>query len=192
MRLGIFGGTFNPPHIGHLIVIENVRDQLHFDKVLLIPSANPPHKQDSSLASALDRYEMTKLAIQENTALEVSPLEIERRGPSYTIDTLSALAALYPKTDLTLVIGNDNFIEFGTWKSPDEILAMADLVVMNRSGFAMPDTKNEFSKSARFVTVPQIGISGSDIRLRVKMGRSIRYLVQRPVEEFIRYKGLYR
>ena len=192
MNLGIFGGTFNPPHTGHLIVIETVRDQLHFDKVLFVPSANPPHKNDPSLASALQRFEMTQLAVQNNVNFEVSAIEIERGGQSYSIDTLSAFSALYPKAKLFLIIGADNLVEFGTWKSPHEILTKADLIVMNRPGFALPDSKNEFSRSAKFVMVPQMSISGSDIRRRVKMGRSIRYLVPKAVEEFIMHRGLYR
>jgi nicotinate-nucleotide adenylyltransferase len=192
MNLGIFGGTFNPIHVGHLIVVETVRDQLHLDRVLLVPSASPPHKQDVALAPRADRLEMTRLAVLDNPAYEVSPVEIEREGPSYSVDTLTALSEMYPRANLSLIIGADNFIEFGTWKSPQEILAKAELVVMSRPGFLIPEHKSEYSRSARFVLVPPIGISGSEIRRRVKMGRSIRYMVPKVVEDFIRHKGLYR
>ncbi len=192
MNLGIFGGSFNPIHLGHLIVVETVRDQLHLDKILFVPSANPPHKQDLALAPAADRLEMARLATKENPAFEVSSLEVERSGTSYSIDTITALAELYPRASLSLIIGGDNFIEFGTWKSPGEILAKADLIVMSRPGFTMPEQKSDFARSARFVLVPAIGLSGSEIRRRVKTGRSIRYMVPRPVEEYIRVKGLYR
>ncbi len=192
MKLGIFGGTFNPPHVGHLIVSEHVCDHYHFDKIIFIPSANPPHKNDPSMASAHDRFEMTQLAVKGNSLFEASRLEIERSGLSYTVDSLAALISLYPRARFSLIIGYDNFIEFETWKSPHEIIANANLIVMNRPGFSSSDARSEFSKSAEFVTVPQIGISGSDIRRRVKMGRSIRYLVPKAVEEYIVHKGLYR
>ena len=109
MNIGVFGGTFNPPHIGHLIVIEGVCDQLHFDKILFIPSANPPHKSDPSLAPATSRLEMTKLAIQNNRIFEASDIELKRRGTSYSIDTLDALKEFYSSAALSLIIGSDNY-----------------------------------------------------------------------------------
>ena len=192
MNIGIFGGTFNPPHIGHLIVIENVRDQLRFDKMLFIPSANPPHKNDPLLAPASTRLEMTRLAARDQREFEVSGIEVERGGTSYSIDTINALSDVYPGANMSLIIGVDNLMEFGSWKSPQDILAKADLVVMSRAGFSMNDVKNEFYRTAKFVNVPQIGISGTDIRRRVKLGRSIRYLVPAAVEEYIHRYGLYK
>ncbi len=188
MRLGIFGGTFNPPHIGHLIVIESVQDQLEFDSVLFIPSAQTPNKHDSSLAPARDRLEMTRLAVGDD--YRVSDIEVSRPGVSYTVDTLADLASLYPGARLHLIIGADNFCEFQTWRSPGAILERAELVVMSRPGFVPP--KNEFARRTKFVTVPQIGISGTDIRRRIKLKRSIRYLVPPKVEEYIRRHNLYR
>ena len=192
MNIGIFGGTFNPPHLGHLIVIENVRDQLNFDKILFIPSANPPHKNDPSLAQASSRLAMVQLAIRDRKEFEVSDIEVARGGTSYSIDTINALSGLFPGAHLSLIIGVDNLMEFGSWKSPHDILAKADLIVMSRSGFSFNDAKNEFARSAQFVNVPVIGISGTDIRRRVKLGRSIHYLVPPSVEEYIRRSGLYK
>ena len=134
MRIGIYGGTFNPMHVGHLIVIESVREQLQFDRLLFIPSANPPNKSDPSLAPAADRLQMARLGVEGNPDFEVSDIETSRGGISYTVDTLASLAALHPRASLSLIIGADNLIEFQTWKSPTEILDRAELVVMNRPG----------------------------------------------------------
>jgi nicotinate-nucleotide adenylyltransferase len=192
MKIGIFGGTFNPPHIGHLIVAESVREQLQFDRVLLIPSAQTPNKHDAVLAQADARLEMTRLASEGNKWFAVSDIEVRRQGISYTVDTVNALAAEYPGAILSLLIGVDNLLEFHSWKLPHEILSRADLVVLSRPGFARADVKSEFTRLATFVNVPHIGISGTDIRRRVKLGRSIRYLVPRSVEEYIERYRLYK
>lgn len=192
MKLGIFGGTFNPPHLGHLIVAESVRDQLNLEKLLFIPSANPPNKRAESLLPAAERLAMTRMSIEGNPAFEVSDIEAARGGISYTVDTVSALSAMFPHAALHLLIGADNLLEFETWKSPEEILAKVDLVAMTRPGFELEKTRAKFARQASFVKVPQIAISGTDIRRRVKMGRSIRYLVPRAVEEYIKRNGLYR
>ena len=192
MRLGIFGGTFNPPHLGHLIVAESVREQLQLDKVLFVPSATPPHKHYPSLAPAQMRLQMTSVAVQENRGFEASAIEVERGGTSYSVDTLDQLRKEHPKASLFLLIGSDNLLEFESWKSPLEILEKADLVVMTRPGFRMEESKNEFARRAVFVNVPAIGISGTDIRRRVKLGRSIRYLVPPAIEEIILRRHLYR
>jgi len=192
MNIGIFGGAFNPPHIGHLIVAEAVREHLHLERVLFVPSAAPPHRTDVGRATAEARLAMTRLAVQGNPAFEVSDVEIQRPGRSYTIDTLTALEVIHAGAKLHLLIGSDNFAEFHTWKSPREILAKCDLIVFPRPDFPVNDVRNEFSRAARFVNVPQIGISASEIRRRVKMGKSIRYMVPPPVEEYILSKRLYR
>ena len=185
MNLGIYGGTFNPPHLGHLIVAESVRDQLRLDKILFTPSFSTPNKYDPLLAPAPDRLAMTQLAIEGNPDFEISDLEIRRTGLSYTIDTIMGLENLFPESKLSLLIGSDNFLDFQSWKSPREILARVQLVVMNRPGIAAPPARNEYSRLVTFVNVPQIGISGTDIRRRIKLQRSIRYLVPRSVEEYI-------
>jgi len=192
MRIGIFGGTFNPPHVGHLIVIESVREQIKFDKIFVVPSAQTPNKPGAVLAPAYDRLEMTRLAVEGNAHLTVSSIEIERKGISYTVDTVMAFAEQYPRADLSLIIGADNLRDFQTWKSPREILTRVDLIVMNRPGIAPVDAKDEYARLSTLVNVPQIGISGTDIRRRVKMGRSIRYLVPPAVEEYILHHKLYR
>lgn len=192
MKVGLFGGTFNPPHSGHLIVIESVQDQMHFDRILFIPSANPPHKSDPSLAPASSRLEMTHLAVQGNETFMVSDIETTRMGKSYTVDTVGELAEKHPGADFSFIIGADNFLELETWKSPEDIFAKAGLIVMTRPGYDTAREKNRYTKLARFIHVPLIGISSTEIRRRVKHGRSIRYLVPPPVEEYIARHGLYR
>lgn len=192
MNIGIYGGSFNPPHLGHLIIAESVREQLRFDKILFIPSATTPNKMEVSLAPASDRMQMTYFAVQGNPDFEVSDIEIRRSGLSYTINTVSELASLHPGAALGLIIGTDNLMEFQTWKSPQEILAQVQLVVVNRPGFARHDARSEFARLSTFVNVPQIGISSTDIRRRVKLRRSIRYLVPPQVEEYIHQRNLYR
>jgi nicotinate-nucleotide adenylyltransferase len=192
MNIGIFGGTFNPPHVGHLIAAEAVTDQLGLDRIVFVPSADPPHKSDVSRSTAVHRLEMTRLAISGDGRFEVSDLEVRREGKSYTVDTVIAFGALYPRSRLYLLMGNDNLSEFHTWKSPREIIARCELVVFPRPDFPTIDEKSEFARRARRISIPHIGLSASDIRRRVKMGKSIRYMVTANVEEYILIHGLYR
>ncbi len=192
MKIGIYGGSFNPPHLGHLIVVESVQDQLQFDKIFFVPASVPPHKIDRTLAPASDRLEMLKLALKGHPVFAGSDIELSRRGYSYTVDTLQQFRLLYPSAEFSIVIGADNFLEIDTWKAVDEIMDNAGLVVMNRPAYAPGTLKSRFDRFARFVQVPSIGISSTDIRLRIKQGRSIRYLVPKDVEQYIYSKALYR
>ena len=192
MTIGIFGGAFNPPHMGHLIVAEAVGEQLHLDKVIFVVSADPPHRRDVGRATAEARFTMTKLAVRGNTRFDLSDMEIQRPGKSYTVDTVLGFEALHPRARLFLLIGSDNLAEFHTWRSPREIIARCELVAFTRPGFPMDGIKNEFVRSAQVLTAPIVGISASDIRRRVKTGRSIRYMVPEAVEDYIVKKGLYR
>jgi nicotinate-nucleotide adenylyltransferase len=191
MKIGILGGTFNPPHIGHLIVAESIRDQLKLDKILFVPSYIPPHKLFSQVALPKQRLEMVELAIEKNRNFSASDIEIAREGKSYTVDTINSLISLHPASQLFLIIGMDNLMDFSDWKSPNEIVSNVELIVMNRPGYDT-DVKSEFKKFATFVKVPNIDISSSDIRRRIKLGRSIRYLVPFEVEQYIVKKGLYK
>lgn len=192
MNVGIYGGTFNPPHNGHLIVAESVRETLRLERVIFIPVNTPPHKGGHALAPAPDRMAMTRIAVTGNDAFRASDLEVARGGLSYTIDTLRAVAEQHPGVRLKLLIGADNLFDFEGWKSPEEILDMADLVVMTRPGYEVQHARTGYLAHAAMATVPQIGISGTDIRRRVKFGQSIRYLVPPGVEEYIRRHALYR
>jgi nicotinate-nucleotide adenylyltransferase len=192
VTIAVYGGTFNPPHCGHLIVAEAVRETVRLDRILFIPTSIPPHKGSLALAPAADRLAMTLLAVEGNGAFEASGIEVARGGLSYTVDTLRAVAALHPGSRLKLLIGADNVFDFEGWKSPAGILDIADLVVMTRPGYDLPPSRPGFLARAAVVTVPPIGISGTDVRRRVKFGQSIRYLVPPAVEEYIRRHGLYK
>ncbi|HLF15303.1 MAG TPA: nicotinate-nucleotide adenylyltransferase [Bacteroidota bacterium] len=192
VNVAVYGGTFNPPHCGHLIVAESVRETLRLARILFIPTSTPPHKGALSLAPAPDRLAMTKLAVEGNDGFEASDIEVARGGLSYTVDTLRAVAARHPGSRLKLLIGADNVFDFEGWKSPSDILDIADLVVMSRPGYEIRKSRSGFLAHASLVTVPQIGISGTDIRRRVKFHQSIRYLVPPPVGEYIRRHGLYK
>jgi len=191
MNIGIFGGTFNPPHMGHLIVAESVREQLHLDKILFIPSARPPHKSRNSIVAATHRVEMTRRAIAENPYFELSEIEIRRKGKSYTIDTLEQLKTLYPQDELFLIIGADELIDFHTWRYPDKILQFCQVVVINRPGFDISQVANDIIRKVVFAEVPNIEISSTEIREKVRLGKSIRYLVPAQIEQYILQSKIY-
>ncbi len=192
MNIGIFGGTFNPPHYGHLIVAEHVRERAGLDKIIFIPSFISPHKQAGEEKDARARLEMVRLAIKDNSHFTVSDIELKRKGTSYTFETVEALRAEHTNDLLFFLIGMDNFIEFRTWKFPERIVEQAKLIVMNRASYQHNQQQLPFSSSAIFVDVPDIEISSSEIRASVKAHRSIRYLVPTSVEEYIMEHRLYR
>lgn len=185
MNIGLYGGTFNPIHIGHLIVAESVRSQLGLEKIIFIPSFISPHKQAGESDLAEQRLVMTKLAIADNSYFECSDIEINEHETSYTVNTLRKLKEKSTTDSYFLLIGMDNYLTFHLWKDPDKILEMAKLVVMNRPGY--PKQVNEVfgTRSTHFVDVPNIDISSSEIRQRVQNQKSIRYLVPKNVEEYI-------
>jgi len=185
--------VFDPVHNGHLIAAEAAREACGLRRVMFIPAADPPHKRYTGIASAEARAEMVRLAIQDHPCFELSPIELRRAGPSYTVDTLSELRqTLGEKIGLSLIIGADNVTEIGAWHRPDRILSLATVVVVRRPG-ATPDRADPaLTRGMRFVETPFIEISSTDIRRRVREGRSIRYLVPREVENYIYEHGLYR
>jgi nicotinate-nucleotide adenylyltransferase len=195
MRIGIYGGTFDPIHLGHLVLAEQCREQLELDEVWFVPAGDPPHKRPAPLASGRQRRDMVDFAISGHAHFLVSDIELERDGPSYTIETLTQLNQLHPGQEWWLLIGADSLKDFPTWKQPEDIVQLARVAAVNR-GDARPADAAEFT--ARFgerldvVTMPGISISASDIRQRVAEGRSIRFLVPRAVEVYIQQQGLYR
>lgn len=192
-RTGIFGGTFNPVHIGHLINLEFVRDHLELDQVLLIPAKEPVHKAINDNISPSQRLEMLKLAIDGNSFFEASSLEIDRLEPSYTLYTIKDLKSVYPDDEFFLIIGSDSFNELDTWKSYAEILKSINIAVMKRPGD--PDLREDLTALSYNVIIvdnPLIEISSTHIRERIKSGKSIRYLVPGPVIEYIESRGLYK
>jgi nicotinate-nucleotide adenylyltransferase len=188
-RIGIFGGTYDPPHLGHLIVASEVCGALDLDRLLLIPAASPPHKRGRVHASAEQRLEMVRLAAEGDDRFLVSDLELRRSGASYTVDTLRELTQRHPGAQLFLTVGVDQLREFGTWREPEEIARLARLGVVERAGERVP---REFGYPVHEVPIPRIDISATEVRRRVRVGESIRYLVPEPVREYIAREGLYR
>lgn len=199
MRIGIFGGTFNPIHIAHLIVASELRWKASLDKVIFVPCHFPPHKEPVDLAKGEDRMAMIELAISGNPYFEASPIELMRGGRSYTVDTLREIREkIPPDSELFFLLGYDMLIDLPTWKDVDSILSMSKLAAMRRPGYDpdstrwLPPGKEWWLERIEFFDVPEIGISSSDIRMRVKMGMPISYMVPKPVEDYIIEKGLYR
>jgi nicotinate-nucleotide adenylyltransferase len=201
MRLGIFGGSFDPVHLGHLILAECCREQQRLDQVWFVPAHTPPHKQDHTLAPGSDRAEMLKLAIGGHEQFHFSTLELVRAGVSYTVDTLERLKAEDATRELFLILGADSLADLPTWREPSRICELSTPIVVRRAGSPPPDFSvlSPFvgsEKIRRFegaqVEMPLIGISSSDIRRRVAQSRSIRFQTPRAVEKYIETHGLYQ
>jgi nicotinate-nucleotide adenylyltransferase len=199
MRLGMLGGTFDPPHLGHLILAEEARCALGLDQVLLVPAAQPWRKSDRAVTPAAQRLAMLRLAVADDPYFDVSTLEIDRGGPTYTVETLAALRAeLAPADELYFILGEDALLDLPYWHDPGRILRLAWLGVAARGGALSADLDAlerrlpGIRERARVVPMPQIGISSTDIRRRVAEGRSIRFLVPPAVAAYIAEHGLYR
>ena len=192
MKIGIYGGTFNPIHYGHLININLVKDEFNLDKILLIPSCIPVHKNISKNISTVDRLEMTKLAVQDKAGLEVSTIEIDREEPSYTIDTIAELNEIYPYDGIILIMGADSFNELHTWKEYQKLLNEVSIIVMLRPGdYNYSEEILEKTKKVEFAHNPEIEISSTFIRERIKKDQSVDFLLPDKVINYINKKGLY-
>lgn len=192
MDIGLFGGSFNPPHVAHLIVAEVARDQFGFDEVWWIPNATPPHKPGDELAEVDHRLAMTRRAVEGNPSFRVCDIEVERSGVSYTVETVRVLQEQRPDTDFALLIGSDSLDHFGEWHKPDEIAERVPLVVYKRPGVIDAVPESRFANHVRFVSAPVMEVSGTEIRSRCSAGRSIRYLVPDAVRAYIEEHELYR
>lgn len=207
LRLGLFGGTFDPPHLGHLVVAQDVVEALELDRLLFVVAAIPPHKPAVRLSPAPLRLAMVRAAVAGHPALGVSEVELQREGISYTVDTLRHYRAAHPEADLFFLMGADQAAEFGEWKDPGAVAHLARLVVMARQGVdpvrltpVVVPSRESFPGQpgpgvrVEFLRVPvtRVDVSSSGIRERVQAGRSVRYLVARGVEEIIEHHGLYR
>jgi nicotinate-nucleotide adenylyltransferase len=196
MRLGIFGGTFDPIHYGHLAVAEEMRCALALDRVLFLPAGEPPHKRGWAISPAADRVAMTRLAIADNPAFALCLVDVERDGPSFTADTLEELARGHPGAELYFILGEDSLADLPTWRAPERIVRAAWLAVAARPG-ATADLagleRHLPGLRERVILVPtlEIGIAGRDLRRRVAEGRPIRYQTPPAVEAHIRERGLY-
>lgn len=196
--VGVFGGTFDPIHQAHLAVAESARDAFDLERVVFIPAAVPPHKTDVRVTPAEHRFAMVEAAIADNPAFAVDRVEIDRGGPSYTVDTLVALRSAWPDTDLALILSAESFVQLPTWREPRRVLDLADLIVAPRDGYADADPDflaRHFPGAiggARFLDGPRMRLSASEIRRRAAAGRSIRYLVPDAVAAYIGDHALYQ
>jgi nicotinate-nucleotide adenylyltransferase len=211
-RVAVLGGSFNPIHYGHLLLADDVLEQLGLDRVLFVPAAAPPHKAATLLAAAADRYEMVRRATAEHPRFAVSDVELRRAGPSYTVDTLSALAA--GGDELFYIVGSETFLDLLTWREPRRVASLARLVVIPRAGSVF-DTEGAAaqkvlheigveggfvhagggpppSRGVLIVHATSLPLSASDLRRRVREGRSLVYRVPPAVIEYVRAHGLYR
>lgn len=199
-RIGISGGTFDPIHYGHLIVAEEIRESMKLDRVVFIPTGNPPHKVSSRVTGAEHRFGMVQCAIRSNPFFEASRIEIERAGLTYTIDTLEQLMSVYKEnTRLFFITGADVIPELLTWKDYRRLFSLCEFIAVLRPGYKKDEfmrkievLKSEYEAKIYTVNAPLIGISSTTIRERVKDGKSIKYLVPEGVEEYIRSNGLYK
>ena len=188
-KVGIFGGTFDPIHNGHLITTQSVRALRNLDKIIFVPSFVSPHKPNIKSASPKHRLNMIKLAIEGIDFFDYSEYEIDKGGISYTVDTLQEFKKRYD--ELEFIIGYDNIFTFHTWKNPDEILELAKIIVLKRKSSIPRSFIDKFVKAATFVQTRGIEISATDIRERVKKGMPINFLVPEKVKEYIYKNNLY-
>jgi len=195
-RIGVLGGTFDPPHYGHLAMAETARVQLALEKVLFVPAGQPPHKMDMVLSPARHRLAMVEAAIADNPAFAVSRADLDRPGPHYTVDLLRYLRQDYPRADLYFLMGADSLAELLTWRDPAGILEQAWLAVMPRTGYepdmeALMAALPALRERLIWLDIPFIEIAATDLRRRVRVGLPIRYLVPPAVEAYIRRERLY-
>lgn len=215
LRLGVIGGTFNPIHVGHLVLAESLRERLALDRILFVPAGTPPHKGARGMAPALHRYAMLSLALAGHPAFAASDVEVRRPGPSYTVETLEALAGEWAGARLFLLMGSDTFLDLPTWRTPERLSAWATLAVGVRAGDAFdPEAERSRAVLARLgqrgwrrvpPTAPEalapgevalvealsLPVSAREIRRRVAAGESVRYLVPLAVADYIGQQRLY-
>jgi nicotinate-nucleotide adenylyltransferase len=196
MRLGLFGGTFDPIHLGHLILAEQCREACELERVWFVVAGAPPHKPGERTPVA-HRLEMARIAIAGHQAFEVSEIEAHRPGPHYSAETLETVKHERPGDDLFFLIGTDSLADLPSWREPERIARLATIVVVNRPGIVpvAPSPLPDFgpgSKPLLTVTIPPIGIASHDIRSRIAVGKSVRYMIPRGVEAYIGAHGLYR
>jgi len=199
MRIGIFGGTFDPIHVGHLILAEHCREEAGLDEVWFLPSYRPPHKSDREVSRFEQRVEMVQLATTGQPAFRVEAIEKELPPPSYTSETLAELRRRYPDNDFALILGGDSMLDLPRWHEPKRVLERAELLIVPRPGIDLW-TREQLAEAVgvpvsavrvRFVPCPLIDISSRELRKLVSEGKTIRFMVPRAVEEYVRERGLY-
>ncbi len=192
-RVGVLGGSFDPIHNGHLIIAESLREQLNLTQLLFLLSPRPPHKNIAALAPWQDRKEMIRLASKDNPHFQICDVEIKRSGLSYTAETIQQLTSRYGAGyRILFIVGADSILDISTWHKPEQVLASRSLVVVPRPGYDLDNLDPAVVKQVTVVQIPLIEISSSDIRQRIKEGRSIRYLLPLKVAAYIHQHDLYR
>ncbi len=198
MLIGVLGGSFNPIHMGHLILAEFIRYEFNLEKIVFVPAKIPPHKIDEKLVSAKHRYNMVKHAIEDNPHFEVSQIELNREGTSYTVDTLSQISESYPDKDFYFICGADSLMKFETWRNIAEIFRLSDIIIAGRSEVHAEEIEEQIKyfqgkyNSHIFCSKsPFIDISSTQIRDRIKKRLSIKYMVPDEVCKYIKLHGLY-
>jgi nicotinate-nucleotide adenylyltransferase len=192
VRIGVYGGTFDPPHVGHLLLAADARDGLGLDRLIFVPTGAPPFKVETPpVASAQDRLEMVRLAVADDAQYVVDDTEINRKGLSYTVDTLEYLAGRHAGAEFFFLLGQDALGAFQQWRKPERILELATLALMVRSG---AQDIGEWRNAERLVTLStrRVDVSSTEIRERLQAGKSIKGFVPEGVERFIEARGLYR
>ncbi len=189
MKIGILGGTFNPIHLGHLIMAEEIRQALKLDKVIFVPTYLPPHKPARQIAAAIDRLKMLRLAVKGNPYFNVSDIEIKRKGKSYTIDTVKAFKRRFKRSKLYFIIGSDYHRTLNGWKDVKKIQRLVKFAVINRPGFPLRSLANRYVLN---LNVKTLDISGYEIRERIRRKQSICYLVPREIMRYIYNRKLYK
>ena len=201
MKIGLFGGTFDPIHVGHLILAEQVREVFELNKVIFIPSSSPPHKNAKDITPASLRLKMVELAIQGNDFFEISTIELDRSNPSYSIDTVKEFRKKHSIDSLFFIVGTDSLFEMHAWYKVDELVKLCQFIYVYRPGFSIQgksgkdlrldvETFNDLTRHS--VKIAPMGVSSTEIRMRIAERRSIRYLVPNGVLKFIENEGLYK
>jgi nicotinate-nucleotide adenylyltransferase len=195
-RVGVMGGSFNPIHNGHLVTADEARHAFSLDEVIFVPAGHPWQKEVTDVAPAEDRYLMCVIATSSDPAFRVSRIEIDRPGPTYTVDTLHALKEERPGSELYFITGADAILQILTWKDPEVVLREAQFIAATRPGYDLDRLEKElpegFEDRVSIMEIPALAISSTDVRLRAREGRPIRYLVPVGVAAYIEKAGLYR
>lgn len=192
MKVGIFGGTFDPIHFGHLLLAEQARETASLHEIWFIPAGEPPHKQGKSITSAKERKKMVELAVEGNPQFKVHPIELMRTGPSYTIDTIKELKNHHPQDEFFLLVGADMVKDLPKWYKIKEIIQNVQVIGLGRPGFDQGELPGFIEERLMWIQdAVETNVSSSIIRKRLMLGRSVRYLVPDPVYKYIKEKGLY-
>lgn len=197
MKLGVLGGTFDPVHMGHVVLAEHAQEQLRLDRVLWLPAGEPWRKKDAVVSSREDRLAMVERAVAGNLGFDVCKLEIERAGPTYTAETLAELGEVYRNSELVFLLGRDALEDLPNWRDPERVIELASLAVASRgadrpSGEGLERLVPGLASRVVWIDMPPLDISATELRQRAREGRSLRYLVPEGVMAYIRDRGLYR